>query len=145
MVVRDANGNPIGTVVGNDIIDSQGRKVGSVRDGQVIGLDGKPLADAQITLQQDAQQVVRDASGNVIGNVRGDTVYDADGKVVGKLVDGKLVDRAGNVIARGVSVGVEAPRATAAAPRRANARTIQFIPGGTGKQGVLPVQTLRLE
>lgn len=145
MVVRDANGNPIGTVVGNDIIDAQGRKVGTVRDGQAFGLDGKPMTDAQISVQKDAQQVVRDASGNIIGNVRGDTVYDADGKAVGKLVDGKLVDRTGNVIARGLSVGLETPQSAAAAPRRATARTIQFIPGGTGRQGVLPVQTLRLE
>ncbi|WP_312245597.1 Flp pilus assembly protein CpaB [Stutzerimonas nitrititolerans] len=144
-VVRDAQGNVIGTVVGNDIVDAQGRKVGTVKDGQVYGLDGALNEGAGIEVRQDAQQVVRDASGNVIGTVRGDTLYDAEGKAIGSVVDGKVVDAQGNVIARGVSVGVEVPRATSPARRREAARMIQFIPGGTGKQGVIPVQTLRLE
>jgi sporulation protein YlmC with PRC-barrel domain len=144
--VRDANGNVIGTVVGNDVLDAQGRKVGTVRDGKVYDLAGNPTDGAEIGLRKDAQQVVRDAAGNVLGQVRGDTLYGADGKAIGKLVDGKVVDGNGNVISRGVSVGVETPRDTApTAARRESTRTIQFIPGGTGKQGVLPVQTLRLE
>lgn len=145
-VVRDAQGNIIGTVVGNDIIDAQGRKVGTVKDGQVYGLDGTLNEGAGIEVRQDAQQVVRDASGNIIGTVRGDTVYGTDGKAIGKVVDGKMVDAQGNVTARGVSVSVETPREPATVPRRREAvRMIQFIPGGTGKQGVIPVQTLRLE
>ena len=43
---------------------------------------------------QAAQQVVRDASGKVLGTVRGDTVYDASGKAIGKVVDGTdVVDK----------------------------------------------------
>lgn len=145
-VVRDAQGNIIGTVVGNDIIDAQGRKVGTVKDGQVFNMDGTLNSDASIDVHQNAQQVVRDASGNVIGTLRGDTVYDADGNVVGKVVDGKVVDAQGNVVARGVNIGMEAPRATTSTTRRRDAaRMIQFIPGGTSNQGVIPVQTLRLE
>jgi Flp pilus assembly protein CpaB len=146
MVVRDANGN-VSTIIGNDVIDAQGRKVGVVRDGKVYDLAGNLLPDAQITLQKDAQQVVRDATGNVLGTVRGDTVYDEAGKAIGKVVDGKVVDNSGTVIARNVSIGVEAPRDTSNAQqrRREASRMIQFIPGGTGKQGVISVQTLRLE
>jgi Flp pilus assembly protein CpaB len=146
LVVLDANGNVLGTIVGNDVIDSQGRKIGTVRDGKVYDLAGNLIPGAVIALRKDAQQVVRDASGNVIGNVRGDTVYDATGKAIGKVVDGKVVDTNGNVLARGVSVGVETPRDTQpTSARRDTTRMIQFIPGGTGKQGVLPVQSLRLE
>lgn len=146
LVARDANGNVLGSIVGNDVIDSQGRKVGTVRDGKVYDLAGNLKADADVGLRQDAQQVVRDASGKVLGTVRGDTVYDASGKAIGKVVDGKVVDSNGNVLARGVSIGVETPRDTpVSATRRDTTRMIQFIPGGTGKQGVLPIQTLRLE
>ncbi|MCE5361830.1 Flp pilus assembly protein CpaB [Pseudomonas anguilliseptica] len=146
LVARDANGNVLGSIVGNDVIDSQGRKVGTVRDGKVYDLAGNLKADADVGLRQDAQQVVRDASGKVLGTVRGDTVYDASGKAIGKVVDGKVVDNNGNVLARGVSIGVETPRDTpVSATRRDTTRMIQFIPGGTGKQGVLPIQTLRLE
>ncbi|WP_447589743.1 Flp pilus assembly protein CpaB [Aquipseudomonas campi] len=146
LVVRDANGKILGTVVGNDVIDSQGRKIGYIRDGKVYDLAGNLIPGAEIVLQKDAQQVVRDASGKVLGNVRGDTVYGADGKVIGKVVDGKVVDANGNVLARGVSLGVETPRdATPTTARRDVTRTVQFIPGGTGKQGVISIQTLRLE
>jgi len=146
LVVRDANGNILGTVVGNDVIDAEGRKIGYVRDGKVYDLDGNLIPGATIGLRQDAQQVVRDAQGNLLGSVRGGAVYGADGKVIGKVIDGKVVDANGNVVARGISLGVETPRETATGPRRREAvRMIQFIPGGTGKQGVIPVQTLRLE
>lgn len=145
-VVRDADGNIIGTVMGDAVVDSQGRRVGTIRDGQVYDMAGNLMQDTEISLQQDAQQVVRDATGKVIGTLRGDTVYDADGKVVGKVVDGKVVDVNGNVVARGIRVGVETPRDMASESRSRDAtRMIQFIPGGTSNQGVIPVQTLRLE
>jgi len=145
LVVRDANGNVLGTVVGDDVIDAQGRKIGYILDGKVYDLAGNLIPSAMIGLRQDAQQVVRDVAGKVIGSVRGDTVYDAEGKAIGKVRDGKVVDASGNVVARGISLGLEAPREVTSEPRRREARMIQFIPGGTGKQGVIPVQTLRLE
>ena len=67
LVVRDANGNIIGTIVGNDVIDAQGRKVGTVKDGKVYDLNGNLIPGAEIVLRKDAQQVVRDASGKVLG------------------------------------------------------------------------------
>jgi sporulation protein YlmC with PRC-barrel domain len=146
-VVRDADGNVIGTISGNNIIDAQGRKVGSIKDGQVVDLAGQAIAGAGVSMEQDVVQIVRDANGNVIGTLRGTTVYGPDGKVIGTLVDGKIVDANGNVLYRGVSVGLEPPQTnTTNKNKRGDAsRMIQFIPGGTGKDGILPVQTLRLE
>ncbi|WP_373387751.1 Flp pilus assembly protein CpaB [Pseudomonas alcaligenes] len=153
-VVRDASGNVIGTVVGDRVLDAQGREVGKVVDGQVVDKSGRALAGAQVEVQQDAVRVARDASGKAIGTVKGDTVYDAEGKVVGKLVDGKVVDGNGNVVASGISAEVEgqaqADTALALAGEEEGgapqtSRMVQFIPGGTGKNGVIPVQSLRLE
>lgn len=146
-VVRDAQGNVIGTVSGNDIIDAQGRKVGTVKDGQIQDLSGNTIQGAEVGVEKDMVQVVRDASGNIIGVLRGDSVYGMDGKLIGKLVDGKIVDANGNVLYRGVTIGLEPPKATdtTANKRTEAARMIQFIPGGTGKEGVLPVKTLRQE
>jgi len=146
-VVRDADGKVIGSVVGNDIIDAQGRKVGSVKDGQVRDLSGQAIEGANVSLHKDVAQVVRDANGNIIGTLRGNTVYGSDGKAIGTLVDGKIIDANGNVLYRGVTVGLEPPHSgTTEKKKRSDAtRMIQFIPGGTGKEGVIPVQTLRLE
>jgi sporulation protein YlmC with PRC-barrel domain len=143
-VVRDANGNVIGTVVGDQIIDAQGRSVGSIKDGKAVDSSGKAIEGASLDVQQDVVQIVRDAQGNVIGTLRGDRVYGPDGKLIGRLVDGKVIDANGNVLYRGVTVGLETPRDSSAPKREAN-RMIQFIPGGTGSNGVIPVQTLRLE
>lgn len=151
-VARDANGKVLGTLVGDDIIDAQGRKVGSVKNGEVRDLSGQLVAGAQVAVQRDAKVVVRDADGNVIGTLRGDTLLGTDGKVSGKLLNGKLVDDNGNVLASGLTVAAEQtanlPNEAAGSARNKRlepARMIQFIPGGTGTAGVIPVQTLRLE
>lgn len=153
-VVRDANGEILGTVVNGQLIDADGKVIGTVKDGVAIGADGKPLGKVEQVLlgsdgkpMSDTELVVRDANGTVLGTVRGDTVYDSDGKVIGTVVDGKVVDPNGKVLASDVRIGVETTSSAAAATarRRDVNRTIQFIPGGTGKAGVLPVQTLRLE
>lgn len=151
-VVRDADGNVIGTVVDGKLIDADGKVIGTVKDGVAVGADGKPLGKVEQVLVDaagkpidDASLVARDASGKVLGTVRGDTVYDADGKVVGRIVDGKVVDSSGKVVSDNVRVGVGSTPSADTPRRREASRTIQFIPGGTGKQGVLPVQTLRLE
>ncbi len=153
-VVRDASGKVLGTVVGDRVLDEQGREVGKLVDGKVVGKDGQVVAEGvAVEVQQDVAQVARDASGKVIGTLKGDTVYGADGKVVGKLVDGKVVDGNGNVVAAGVSAALEgqatatAALATgeAASDTPAASRMVQFIPGGTGKDGIIPVQTIRME
>lgn len=154
-VVRDASGKVIGTVVGDKVLDAQGRVVGKVVDGKVVDANGQAMAGAQVEVQQDAVRVVRDASGKAIGTVKGDTVYDADGKVVGKLVDGKVVDANGNVVASGVSASVQSQSSADTALAAGDAskegeaqqasRMVQFIPGGTGKNGIIPIQNIRME
>lgn len=151
-VARDASGKVLGTLVGDDIIDAQGRKVGSVKNGEVRDLAGQLVAGAQVAVQGDAKVVVRDAEGNIIGTLRGDTVFGADGKATGKLLNGKLVDGNGNVLVSGLTVAAEQAAnlpseqsGKARNKRLEPARMIQFIPGGTGTAGVIPVQTLRLE
>ncbi|OYT95000.1 MAG: hypothetical protein CFE49_15155, partial [Pseudomonas sp. PGPPP3] len=151
-VARDASGKVLGTLVGDDIIDAQGSKVGSVKNGEVRDLAGQVVAGAQVAVQGDAKVVVRDAEGNIIGTLRGDTVFGADGKATGKLLNGKLVDSNGNVLAGGLTVAAEQAAnlpseqsGKARNKRLEPARMIQFIPGGTGTAGVIPVQTLRLE
>ena len=151
-VVRDASGKVLGTLVGDDIIDAQGRKVGSVKNGEVRDLAGQVVAGAQVAVQGDAKVVVRDAEGNVIGTLRGDTVFGADGKATGTLLNGKLVDGNGNVLVSGLTVAAEQAAnlpseqsGKARNKRLEPSRMIQFIPGGTGTAGVIPVQTLRLE
>src|SRR5690606_33809097 len=42
-VVRDADGNVIGTVVDGKLIDADGKVIGTVKDGVAVGADGKPL------------------------------------------------------------------------------------------------------
>jgi Flp pilus assembly protein CpaB len=151
-IARDASGKVLGTIVGDDIIDEQGRKVGSIKNGEVLDLAGQVVAGAQVAVQGDAKVVVRDADGNIIGTLRGDTVFGADGKATGKLVNGKIVDSNGNLVASGITVGAEqaanllnAQQSNARKKQLEPTRMIQFIPGGTGTAGIIPVQTLRLE
>ena len=152
-VVKDANGKVVGTVIGDRVVDEQGRTVGRMVDGKVVDSSGQVLVDnARVEVQDDAVRVVRDAQGKALGTVRGDTVYDSDGKVVGKLVDGQVVDANGKVIASDVSVAAEQTAQADAALNKAREaqknqpnRMVQFIPGGTGEDGVLPVKNLRLE
>lgn len=173
-VVRDAQGNVIGRVVDGKVINAQGEVVGSVgADGKAVGLDGRALgvvetravsADGRLlgtvskavvdesgNIVGETAEVVRDAQGNIIGQVVNGKVLDVSGNVIGELRDGQVVDASGNVIASGVTVATEhsSQIAAAAQPRSSNVisnlRTIDFIPGGTGKDGIVPVKKVRLE
>jgi sporulation protein YlmC with PRC-barrel domain len=96
--------------------------------------------------------VVRDASGKVLGTTRGNQVIDSQGRAIGTLVDGQVVAADGKVLATGVSVTPQSqlantgPRGSDDAQNKITAsRMVQFIPGGTGKGGVTPMQSIRLE
>jgi Flp pilus assembly protein CpaB len=172
-IVRDAHGNVIGRVVDGNIVNAHGEVVGKVgADGTAIGLDGKALgviearaigADGQQlgdiskavvdesgTVISEMAEVVRDAEGNVIGRLVNGKVVDAGGKLIGELRDGQVVDASGKVIASGVTVTTENSAQVSAAVQQSsnvmsNLRTIDFIPGGTGKDGIVPVKKVRLE
>ncbi|OEC35697.1 Flp pilus assembly protein CpaB [Pseudomonas cuatrocienegasensis] len=158
-VVRDASGKVIGRVQGEQIVDANGQVVGQLKDGKAIGLDGKDLGQvARAVLDAKGQEVVqrgnvvRDASGKVLGTTRGNQVIDSQGRAIGTLVDGQVVAADGKVLATGVSVTPQ-PQLATTSPRGSDdaqnkitaSRMVQFIPGGTGKGGVTPMQSIRLE
>lgn len=172
-VVRDAQGNIIGRVVDGKIINEKGEVVGKVgADGKAIGLDGKTLGVVETrAVGADGQQlgsiqtavvdqsgrvvgelaeVVRDAQGNIIGRLVDGKVVDASGKVIGELRNGQVIDADGNIVAAGVTVTTENAAAVDAAMRPGNdamynLKTIDFIPGGTAKEGIVTVKKVRLE
>lgn len=159
-VVRDANGNIIGRVVDGQVVDAEGNVIGTVNaDGTVTGLNGESLGRVETAvLGPDGQeldeqtQVVRDAEGNIIGRLVDGQVVDANGNVVGRVVDGQVVDANGNVIASGVTVSTESRRDVAAEMRATEAEKItrdvdyiEFIPGGNGEEGIIPIRRIRLQ
>ena len=159
-VVRDENGNIIGRVVNGKVVDADGNVIGMVdKDGTPIGVDGKVLGvvekvvtDADGRALEEAVEVVRDADGNIIGRLVDGKVIDADGNVVGELKDGKLVDANGNVIQEGLSVSSEDAVSLAAEQRSvaqssitSSVKVIDFIAGGSAKDGIVPVTKIRLE
>ncbi len=48
-VVLDEQGNPLGTRVGNNVIDSSGRVIAEIRNGKVIGKNGNVITDSVTT------------------------------------------------------------------------------------------------
>jgi len=174
--VLDADGNVVGTVgadgvpVGLDgsplgtvekvVLDASGNVVGLVgEDGTVREVSDKPMGtiDTVVTDSSgrevsEAVEVVRDASGKIIGRLVDGKVVDADGKVIGELKDGKVVDADGKVIAEGVTVTSEDPLVADAALRKVNEKSvvrkidyIDFISGGSAEDGIVPVRRVRLE
>lgn len=159
-VVRDKNGNVIGRVVNGEVVDANGNVIGRIgKDGQPRGLNGEVLGTVdKVTLDAEgrpidkAVEVVRDANGNIIGRLQDGKVIDAAGNVVGELVNGQIVDANGNVLASNVTVSSESETAVAAEVRERQAsaitqrvRVVDFIAGGTGKDGITPVKRIRVE
>ena len=159
-VVRDENGNIIGRVVNGKVVDADGNVIGMVdKDGTPLGADGKVLGvvekvvtDASGRALEEGVEVVRDADGNIIGRLVDGKVIDADGNVIGELKGGQLVDADGNVIQDGLSVSAEdavtlaaEQRSVAQASITSSVKVIDFIAGGSAKDGIVPVQKIRLE
>lgn len=162
--------NADGTVTGSDgqmlgrvekaVVDSQGNVIGRVNaDGTAVAEDGRVLGVVEQTvLGADGQEldemteVVRDAEGNVIGRLVDGKVVDAKGNVIGELRDGKVVDSSGKIIANNVTVSTESRGEVAARLRENEAEKItrevdyvEFIPGGGGDEGIVPVKRVRLQ
>ena len=159
-VVRDASGNVIGRVVNGQVLDADGNVIGTVdENGNAVGLNGEILGavetvvtDENGQLVNEAVEVVRDAKGNIIGRIVDGKVVDENGNVIGEVKDGKVVDASGKVIAEGVSISAENPVAVAAemnakaeAAVTREVKFIDYIPGGTAKDGIVPVVRVRLE
>jgi len=117
-----------------------------------MGTIDSVVTDAAGQVVSEAVEVVRDASGKIIGRLVDGKVVDADGKVIGELKDGKLVDASGKVIAEGVAVTSEDPLVVDAALRKVKDSSvvrkidyIDFISGGSAEDGIVPVRRVRLE
>lgn len=162
----DASGNAIGLngeslgKVEKVVLDASGKVVGTVgADGKAVALDGtslgsveKALVDADGNIVGDLEQVVRDANGNIIGVIKNGKVVDANGKVIGELKDGKVIGLDGKVLADNVSVATEEPLSIAAELKQQREKSvvrkvnyIDYISGGTAKDGIVPMMRVRLE
>jgi Flp pilus assembly protein CpaB len=159
-VVRDKNGNIIGRVVNGKVIDADGNIIGKVaadgsvvdHEGNILGTREKVVLDADGRPIEEAVQVIRDAQGNIIGKLVDGKVVDKDGKVIGEYRDGQIVDANGNVIHDNVSVNSESQVAMDAELKNSESasvlrsiRTVDFIAGGTAKDGITPVTKVRAE
>jgi hypothetical protein len=118
------------------------------RDGHRLGDDVVLVAPAGPL----ALEVVRDAEGNIIGTVINGEVVDNAGNVIGRSVNGQILDGNGRVLYDDVSVTSEATNAVAAELRSVSRdrgipkiRIVDFIPGGSAKDGITPVLKVRIE
>ena len=159
-IVLDENGSPIGRVVGDNVVDDDGNIVGKIIDGKAIGPDGKPLGsivenvspDDAINRVDQIADVVRDEDGNIIGILINGEVVDKAGNVIGGLVNGQILDTNGNVLLDNVSLTSEPSNAVAAEIRSmvrdrgvSQIRIVDFISGGSAKDGITPVIKVRVE
>ncbi len=142
------------------IIDEQGNIIGTISDdGQAIGLDNQVLGvvetvlvDSQGKVMATQTQVVRDAEGNIIGKIVDGKIIDEQGNVIG------TVDELGNAISvEGEVLGViDTVMVTASGEIIDPTSTIEedittgfqrdyvdFISGGTGENGIIPVIRVR--
>ena len=131
------------------MVDADGKVIGVVKDGQVVDLSGNVIADNVSVAAEaaNAEVVVRDANGKVIGKVVNGQVVDADGKVIGVVKDGQVVDLQGNVIADNVSIKAEsfAKQQQQVEKSQYAVEFVDFISGGTGTDGIIPVTKVRKE
>lgn len=146
-VVRDANGQVIGKIVDGQVVDPDGNVIGVVKDGKVVDMAGNVIAEGVVvaTETENAEVLVRDANGKLLGKLVNGQVLDAKGKLIGTMKDGKLVDMEGKVIADNVTIKAESP-ATAVTDQESSQYAIEFvdfISGGTGADGIIPVTKIR--
>jgi hypothetical protein len=158
-VVRDAQGNVIGRVVDGKILDANGNVVGQVVNGQAVDSNGNVIGDVEkIVLGengralQSSAEVIRDANGNIIGTLVDGKVVDKSGNVIGEYKNGQVVSSTGNVLYDNVSLSAEAVSAVAAELRSTvrgretvKIKIVDFISGGTAKDGITPVVKVRVE
>ncbi len=108
-LVLGENGEVLGRVIGNKVVDESGRVIGEVVNGEVVSLTGEPLGkittgriDSSGHLLSDVitvnEEIVRDADGNIIGRVVNGQVMDESGKVIGIVKDGVATSLDGKVL-----------------------------------------------
>ena len=158
-VVKDAQGNVIGRVIDGQVIDANGNVVGQIVNGQAVDSNGNVIGELEKVVVgengrelQSSVEVIRDAEGNIIGTLINDEVVDKAGNVIGQYKDGQIVSSNGNVLYDNVSLTSEAINAVAAELRTVSLdrgtsriRIVDFIPGGSAKDGITPVIKVRVE
>ena len=158
-VVKDAEGNVIGRVVDGQVVDANGNVVGQIVNGRAVDSSGNVIGEVEKVVVgengrelQSSLEVVRDAEGNIIGTVINGEVVDNAGNVIGRSVNGQILDGNGRVLYDNVSVTSEATNAVAAELRSVSRdrgipkiRIVDFIPGGSAKDGITPVLKVRIE
>lgn len=158
-VVRDAQGNVIGRVVDGKVVDANGNVVGQVVNGQAVDGSGNVIGGVEKVVVgengrelQSSAEVIRDANGNIIGTVVDGKVVDSQGNVIGEYKNGQVVSSNGNVLYDNVSLTAEAVSAVAAELRSTGRdraavkiQIVDFISGGTAKDGITPVVKVRVE
>ena len=158
-VVKDAQGNVIGRVVDGKVVDTNGNVVGKVVNGQavdsngnILGLIEKVIVSENGRELQSSVEVVRDANGNILGTIIDCNVVDIAGNVIGVYKNGQILSSNGTVLFDNVSLTSESRNAVAlearsiARERRVSeTRIVDFISGGTAKDGITPVIKVRVE
>ena len=158
-VVKDAQGNVIGRVIDGQVVDANGNVVGQIVNGQAVDSNGNVIGELEKVVVgengrelQSSVEVIRDAEGNIIGTLINGEVVDKAGNVIGQYKDGQIVSSNGNVLYDNVSLTSEAINAVAAELRTVSLdrgtsriRIVDFIPGGSAKDGITPVIKVRVE
>ena len=165
-VVRDADGNVIGRVSNGKVVDADGKVIGEINDrGEPVGLTGETLGAIERVMLDDQGEVVampteppasiavvRDADGQIIGKLVDGKVYSESGQEIGELRGGAIVSSTGEIVAAGVTIG-NTDAATVdrellqggADAQYIVPRIVDFIGGGTAKDGIISVQKVPLQ
>jgi len=158
-VVKDAQGNVIGRVIDGQVVDANGNVVGQIVNGQAVDSNGNVIGELEKVVVgengrelQSSVEVIRDAEGKIIGTLINGEVVDNAGNVIGQYKDGQIVSSNGNVLYDNVSLTSEAISVVAAELRSVSLdrgtpriRIVDFIPGGTAKDGITPVIKVRVQ
>ena len=160
VVVRDKDGNVIGRVENGQVVDADGNVIGRVgKDGVPVGNDGNVLgsvekvvttADGQVV--ENIVEVVLDKNDQILGRIKDGTVIDKNDSELGVVKNTRLVDSKGNIVAEPVRVVSMSPSEYDSALRAQDqgrvirsVEFVDFISGGTAKDGIVPVVRVRLE
>ena len=147
--IIDEFGNVIGEVKGGVAVSNTGEVLGTIDEGVALDINGNEVDLSTSLAAADAviEEVVRDADGNIIGKIVDGEVVDENGNVIGVVKDGQIVDADGNVIVDNVSVKAESTVivTTDSAINPYQIEFVDFILGGTGTDGIVPVTKVRKE
>lgn len=157
--IVDENGNVIGEVDENgNAVSLTGEVLGVIDKGVALDANGNEIAlslsDATKQIVRE-EQVVRDEEGNIIGKIVDGQIVDEKGNVIGKVdelgnavsldgevlgvIDTVMVNSSGEIV--DPTSALETTKEDVKSPYQLD--YVDFIPGGTGKDGITPVIRVR--